>query len=128
MLAKGFLRRLLGKDAYTRPTATQGLSHPFITRDARELTRLNDEMAISPRSRRDTSDAGLLRDLEPEADVSWNDTFDSTALTEIDWNAPETKERKRVFVEGKENNSHLTEQDAHERKRRRMVQECFVLC
>jgi hypothetical protein len=92
------------------------------------LMRLHDEMVISPWSRRDTCGDGLLHNLEPEADVLWDDTFDSTALTEIDWNAPETKERKRVFVEGKENISRMTEQDAHERKRRKMVQECFVLC
>ena len=128
MLAKGFLRRLLAKDAYLRPTATQAISHPFIARHTPELTRLHDEMAMSSWSGRDTSGTTILPDLEVEMDVLWNDTVDTTALTEIDGNAPETKERKRLFVEGKENNSQLTEQDGHERKKRRMVQECFVLC
>jgi hypothetical protein len=127
-LAKDFSRRLLAKDAYTRPTATQALSHPFITRHTPELMRLHNEMAISSWMGRDTSRTAILPDLEPEADVLWNDTVDTTALAEIDGNVPETKERKRVFVEGKENSSCLTEQDGHERKRKRMFQECFVMC
>lgn len=128
MLAKVFLRRLLAKDAYTRPTATQALSHPFIARHTPELTRLHDEMAMPFWSGRDISGADILPDLESEADVLWNDTVDGMVLTEIDGNVAEAKERKRVFVEGKENNSRSTEQDGHERKKRRMVQECFVLC
>jgi hypothetical protein len=126
MLAKVFLRTLLVKDAYIRPSATQALSHPFIASHAPELMRLHDEMAMSSWSGRDTSDTVVLPDLEPEADILWNDIVDTTALTAIDENASETKERKRVFVEGKENNTWLTEQDGQEKKRRR-VQECFVL-
>lgn len=81
---------------------------------------------MSSWSGRDTSDTVVLPDLEPEVDILWNDIVDTTALTEIDENASETRERKRVFAEGKENNTLLTEQDGQERKRRR-VQECFVL-
>src|SRR5215471_14502945 len=94
MLAKVFLRRLLMKDACTRPTATQALSHPFIVRHTPELTKLHEEMTMSTWSGRDTSGIAVLHDLESEVGVLWNDTIDTPVLTETDGNATEMKERK----------------------------------
>src|SRR5437762_555059 len=124
-LAKAFVRKLLAKDAGTRPTATQALSHPFIAYHTPELMRLYDEMVMSSWTGQGTHETTVLSPLGTKMDVLWDDTVRKTvetALTEIHANIPETKERNRVLVEGKENDSQLIE-EGHERKRRRVVQE-----
>ena len=129
-LAKAFVRKLLAKDAGTRPTATQALSHPFIAYHTPELMRLYDEMVMSSWTGRDTREAKVLSPLGRNMDVFCDDTVQKTvetAFTEIQGNIPETKERNRLPIEGKENGSQLIEK-GHDRKRRRIVQECFVLC
>ena len=130
MVAKAFVRKLLAKEACIRPTAGQALSHQFIARDAAELAELYDQIVMSCWIGRGTKNHIDLRTTLPHEMLLANNSLSTSGQkgsTEIDENISEIKESKRVFVEGKENDCQLIDEEK-QRKRRKLVQECFVLC
>jgi len=110
IVAKRFVRWMLKKDAVLRPTARQALSHLFITSSAAELKRLYDEMVMSMWMGSGKG-AVVVPDKEVEDELCageregmvGNDIQD--ALTEIEGNTLESRERKRQYMDGKENDS-----------------------
>jgi len=108
IVAKRFVRWMLKKDAVLRPTATEGLSHLFITSSATELNMLYDEM-VMPTWLASGKTAVVVPDKEAEDEelgcegMVENEIQD--ALREIDGNTLESRERKRQYMDGKENDS-----------------------
>ena len=108
IVAKRFVRWMLKKDAVLRPTARQALSHPFITSSVAELKMLYDEMVMSTWMASGKT-AVVVPDKEVEDELCagereamvGNDIQD--ALREIEGNTLESREKKRQYVDGKEN-------------------------
>jgi len=103
MVAKGFVRCLLRKDAALRPTAAEALSHAFMSSSEEELKLLYDEMVMIPWTAKVTADKNVEYERVPGAMkvVTKNESQD--ALVEVVENIGETRERKRQYTEGKEN-------------------------
>lgn len=127
MLAKFFVRKLLMKKACARPSAGQALQHPFLACDTAELIKLYNEIVMSSWMERDMTNTVVLKSIFPHHETIPLDdiveTASQRALAEMDGNFPEMKERKRLYVEGKENDSQSTEEEAQPKKKRRLIQE-----
>jgi hypothetical protein len=118
------VRWMLRKDAELRPTATEALSHPFITSSAAELKILYDEMVTVPFAARGKAAVVVPdKDAEDEGLVWEGDTLVENdiqdALAEIDANMLESRERKRQYMEGKENDFQDTGDEGQLMKKRK---------
>ena len=126
IVAKRFVRWMLKKDAVLRPTARQALSHPFITSSAAELKMLYDEMVMSTWVARGktvvvASDGEVEDELCAGARVGMVGNDIQDALTDIEGNTLESRERKRQFVDGKENDPQDNEDEEQLVKKRKLV-------
>ena len=124
------MKQLLSKDPGRRPSATEALSLDFLSCSISGLRRLYEKLVVSPWAAREKSDV-ILRIVMPNHDTQdailsceGNEivqTDSQMALTEIDANVEDTKERKRQYVDGKENDSQTKEQEMDRRKRRKLI-------
>jgi hypothetical protein len=123
-----FVKRLLRKSPSERPTATEALADGFMAEDNSDLMQLYRELVVSSWRGRDVIDDVLLRSVpEQDSQVEVLSEMDETAeaaeslmaLAERDVNLQETKERKRPYADGKENDSQTSEEEPDLRKRRK---------
>lgn len=102
IVAKGFVRRLLRKDAVLRPTAAEALSYAFISSSEEELKIIYDEMVMTPwTAKRDTDTDAERERLTRGNAIMENESQD--VFGQADENIMETRARKRQYTEGKEN-------------------------
>jgi hypothetical protein len=102
-------------------TVTQALRHFFLEMDGNELTRLYAKLVVGPWEAKETimdssrfSSPGYEMNIDScEIDET---VASQTVLTRVDWNANEMKERKRLLVDGKENDSQ-TKEDGNKRRK-----------
>jgi hypothetical protein len=124
------VKRLLTKCPSVRPTAAEAIADDFVAKDKSNLMYLYHELVISSWSRPDVNDDVNLRSVVPEQDsqVEVLSEMDETveaaasllALAERDVNLQESKERKRPYADGKENDSQTSEDELDLRKRRKL--------
>jgi hypothetical protein len=104
-----------------RPTATEALTMWFFTGDMLDLNRLYVELVVRGWVAQDITAHAKLEVITPESDKIMMDCTDRIPLTEIDVNALEITEKKRVLAEGKENDL-PNEDDVEPRKRRKLLE------
>ena len=103
MVAKRFVRCLLRKDAVSRPTAVEALSHPFITSSEEDLKALYEEMVMTRWTPKGKTDKNAKSENMVFGRDLGADKESQDALVEVNENLVESRERKRQFMEGKEN-------------------------
>lgn len=85
-----------------RPTAAEALSHAFISSSEEELKIIYDEMVMTPSTaKRDTFTDAERERLGRGNAIMENESQHSLGVAEE--NVVETRERKRQYTEGKEN-------------------------
>jgi hypothetical protein len=124
------VRKLLVKNALLRPSASQALCHPFLALWSEELDDLYEDLVVSTWVTMEKPDDLVLvkiaadtetqRENVSDEDDENGDDASQTALLEIDGNASEKRERKRQKVDGKENDSQISEEEVQQRKRRKL--------
>jgi hypothetical protein len=123
------VKKLLHKSPSERPTATQALEDDFMSGDDSDLMHLYHELVVSSWRGRDDIDDVILRSNVPEqnSQVEVLSEMDETveaaasllALAERDVNLQESKERKRPYADGKENDTQTIEELLDLRKKRK---------
>ena len=125
ILARRFVRLMLRKDAGSRLTAMDALSHPFISSSGGELKTLYDDMVLAPWSVRGER-AAVVANKDIQVEVLANVVVENeshTALTKIDGNNLEQRERKRQYMVGKENDSQVNGEEEPLMKKKKIYDE-----